>query len=82
MKFQSLTLQNYGSFSGTHPFRLADRGLVLVLGINRDEPRSNSNGAGKSTPWESLDWALFGKVPRDDHSDSVVNDLVGQDCAV
>jgi DNA repair exonuclease SbcCD ATPase subunit len=46
----------------------------MVLGDNRDEPRMNSNGAAKSTLFEALDWCLYGKVPKEDHADSIVND--------
>ena len=74
MKLQEIWIENYGSFAGEHRFQLADRGLVIVLGDNQDEPRMNSNGSGKSTLFDALDWCLFGKVPRDDHADSVVHE--------
>lgn len=73
MKFEYLELENYGSFFGKHRLDLADRGLLLVSGDNRDDPRTSSNGAGKSTIFDALDWALFGAVPRGDRVESVVN---------
>ncbi len=82
MRIERITLSNYGGFQGKHTFQLADRGLCLVLGDNQDEPRMNSNGAGKSTIFDALDWCLFGKVPRDDHADSIINEVVGKDCEV
>ena len=82
MKFQKLKIQNYGSFNGEHEFGLDDRGLVLVLGENQDEPRANANGAGKSTLFEALDWCITGEVPRGDHADSIINEIAGKDCAV
>lgn len=74
MQIVSVTLENFGAYYGRHDFLMSDRGLVLVLGENLDEPRMNSNGAAKSTMFEALDWALFGVVPKGDHVDSVVND--------
>ena len=74
MKINHICLENYGPFFGPHVFRFADRGLVLVQGDNKDEPRMNSNGSGKSTIFDALDWALFGVVPRGDHVDSVRNE--------
>jgi DNA repair exonuclease SbcCD ATPase subunit len=73
-QFLDITLTNYGSFFGTHSFRLADRGLCLILGDNRDDPRMNSNAAGKSMIPDALDWCLFGEVPRDDVADSIINE--------
>lgn len=77
-KFLDVTLTNYGSFNGKHAFRLLDRGLCLILGDNRDEPRMNSNGAGKSMIPDALDWCLFGQVPRGDVAASVVNEKAGK----
>ena len=82
MKLVGVTLSNYGSFQGEHTFSIADRGLVFINGDNRDEPRMSSNGGGKSTLFDSVDWCLFGEVPKGDHSDSIVNDSVGKKCVV
>lgn len=82
MKFKSLHWQNYGSYYGEHEINLFNLGLLLVLGQNHDEPRANSNGSGKSTPWEALDWCLWGTIPKGDHVDSVINAEAGKDCSV
>jgi DNA repair exonuclease SbcCD ATPase subunit len=74
MKVLKVVMENYGAFYGRHEFPIANRGLVLVLGENRDEPRMNSNGSAKSTLLESLDWCLYGVIPKGDHADSVIND--------
>jgi DNA repair exonuclease SbcCD ATPase subunit len=81
MRLLGVELENYGSFWGKHAFRLVDRGLTLVLGENLDEPRMNSNGAAKSTLFESVDWCWYGKPPKGDHVDSVVNEEA-KDCCV
>ena len=83
MKFLDVTIRNFGSFHGQHPpFKIGDRGLVLILGDNRDEPRANSNGAGKSMVLDAVDWCLFGVVPRGDSAESVMNEKAGKDCEV
>lgn len=74
MKIESVEIEGYGSYHGVHTVPLANQGLVLVLGDNRDEPRMDSNGAAKSTIFEAVDWALFGVVPKGDHVDSIIND--------
>lgn len=74
MKITRLDLENYGPFQGKHTFEMTNRGLVLVLGENLDEPRMNSNGSGKSSLFDALDWVLFGEVPKGDHVDSIIHD--------
>lgn len=74
MHIQKIELENYGPFYGRHEFVFEDRGLTLIMGDNQDEPRMNSNGAGKSSILDGLDFCLFGKIPRQDHVDSIVND--------
>lgn len=79
MRILQVTLNNYGQFVGQHTLRLDGRGLVLVLGMNHDEPRMNSNASGKSTVFDAIDWCEFGVVPRADHVDSIVNEQAGGD---
>lgn len=82
MKIQKIEIINYGPFYGKHEFDFSNRGLTLVAGNNLDEPRMDSNGSGKSSIFDALDWGLFGKVPRGDHVDSVINEQAKKDCAV
>lgn len=81
MQIVSVILENYGAYYGRHDFFVSGRGLVLVLGENRDEPRMDSNGAAKSTIFEAMDWALFGVPSKGDHADSVIHDEA-KGCAV
>lgn len=74
MRIDKLCLYNFGPFLGEHVFAFSRKGLILICGKNHDDPRCDSNGSGKSSLFDALDWALFGKVPRGDHVDSVVHD--------
>lgn len=74
MKITKLEIENYAAFAGKHEVSLKDRGLVLITGENLDEPRMDSNGSAKSSLVESLDWCLYGKVTKGDHSDSIIHD--------
>ena len=74
MKILNVELENYGAFYGRHLLDLANKGLTLVLGDNKDEPRMSSNGSAKSTGFEGMDWTLFGDIPKGDHVDSIIND--------
>jgi len=86
LKFVQIKISNYGSYFGTVEIPLADQGLVLVSGKNLDEPKMNSNGSGKSMLFDALDWCLWGRPPRGDHADSVINEEIigtrGGECAV
>ncbi len=82
MRIERIDIKNYGPFLGKHSFQLSDRGLTLVMGDNQDEPKMNSNGAGKSSIFDALDWCLFGKVPRGDHVDSIRNEESKDECGV
>lgn len=74
MRIEKLCFYNYGPFFGEHVFSFSRKGLVLVAGKNWDDPRCDSNGSGKSSIFDALDWGLFGRVPRGDHVDSVIHD--------
>ena len=82
MKILNMLFTNYGSFYGEHTFTFADRGVALILGRNLDDPKSKSNGSGKSTVGDALEWCLFGEVPRGDSADSIVNDEARKGCTV
>lgn len=41
---------------------LSNQGVVLVKGINNFESKTSSNGSGKSSIFEALIWAIYGKT--------------------
>ena len=61
---------------------LNDRGLVLIEGVNEDDPSAKSNGAGKSSIVDALCWCLYGKTARGVSSDAVVNRKTKKNCCV
>lgn len=54
----------------------------MITGENRDDPRANSNGSGKSMILDAIDWCLFGVHPRGDSVQAVVNDVERKNCQV
>jgi DNA repair exonuclease SbcCD ATPase subunit len=81
MKFQNLTISNFGSI-GDIELPLADQGLTLILGRNEDAPKADSNGSGKSLPLDAFTWALWGNTVRGFGSDEVVHNKVNKNCKV
>lgn len=59
-----------------------NKGLVLIQGENHDDTSQNSNGAGKSTMVEALNWAIYNETARGDSGDVIVNEKSGKDCRV
>lgn len=62
MKIQSVTIHNMLSIEDAK-VDFEDNGLVLLEGWNYDDGRAN--GAGKTAIFNSMCFALYGKVPRD-----------------
>ncbi|EOF9313068.1 AAA family ATPase [Vibrio fluvialis] len=81
MKFNRIEIDNFMAV-GTATIDLENKGLVLIQGENLDDSSQNSNGAGKSTIVEALQWAIFNETARGDTGDSVVNRKAGKDCRV
>lgn len=81
MKILSLKARNFLTIGNAH-IHLANKGLVLVQGINEDDSSANSNGAGKSSMSDALSWGLFGKTARGESGDRIVNKTAKKDCVV
>jgi DNA repair exonuclease SbcCD ATPase subunit len=81
VKFTTLALQNFLTI-GEATLGLADRGLVCIQGINKDDTSAESNGAGKSSLADGLCWALYGVTARGVSGDAVVNRSASKDCLV
>lgn len=72
MKFERLAIENFLTI-GDAVLDLADKGLVLVQGVNEDDSSATSNGVGKSSIPDALCWACYGTTARDESGDAVVN---------
>ena len=79
--FKNLAIENFLSI-GEGAITLDSRGLLLIQGVNSDDPSANSNGAGKSSVVDSLCWALYGTTARGKSGDGVINRFEGKNCRV
>ncbi|WP_028449764.1 AAA family ATPase [Chitinibacter tainanensis] len=79
MKFGKLFLQNFMTL-GEAEISLADRGLLLVQGENRDDSSTDSNGAGKSSLLEGLSWVVYGTTAKGVTGDDVINNRAKKEC--
>lgn len=55
-------IHGFGSFQTTSLLSLENRGLAIVTGKNLDATTASSNGAGKSTVFKAISWALYGRT--------------------
>lgn len=81
MKFLTLGIENFLSIEDSI-LTLADRGLVLIQGVNEDNSSALSNGSGKSSIPDALCWALYGVTARGVSGDAVVNRAKAKNCRV
>ena len=64
LEFKSITLRNFLSFGNVEETIPLNKELYqVIVGMNRDKSDSSSdrNGVGKSTIFEALHYAMFGK---------------------
>lgn len=61
--FESLAIQDFKAFRGTHKVPLNLPGVTYLLGENLVTDRLSGNGAAKSTIWDALVWCLYGRTP-------------------
>lgn len=81
MNFEKLEIWNFLTV-GQAAVDLTDRGLLLIQGVNEDDPSAESNGAGKSSIVDALCWSLYGVTARGVTGDAVVNKTAKKDCCV
>ena len=62
VEFDEVEITGFGAFKDEIKYPLNDRGVVCVVGDNRDDSGfADSNGAGKTTLVTAVMWALTGK---------------------
>lgn len=81
MRILSIEIENFLALTEAK-LSLADRGLVLIQGVNSQDSSANSNGAGKSSIADALCWAIYGTTARGESGDAVVNDKAGKNARV
>lgn len=81
MKFPELEINNFLAITNAK-VNLADRGLVLIQGDNQADSSADSNGVGKSSLVEAIEWCWFGETARGLTGDGVINNLAKKDCFV
>lgn len=83
MRFGNMQIRNFMAIA-TAEVNLADRGLVGVQGENTDDTSADSNGAGKSSAFEALQWCLYGETAQGFGADEIVNRFSdgGKNCEV
>ena len=82
MKLKSLAINYFMSFGPDNIIDLADRGLVLINGVNNISATASSNGAGKTNLQEALLWCIFGETSKGVPANDVVNNIHKKDCFV
>ena len=78
---KQVVIQNFMSI-GNATIDFSDSGSILVRGIVQNSTASDSNGAGKSSIVESINWCLFDDTIKGISKDDIVNDKIGKDCFV
>ena len=61
IKFESVEISGYQSIEYAN-INLTEQGIVLVKGVNKYEANTSSNGAGKSSVFEAIYFAIYGKT--------------------
>lgn len=78
--FKRVILDRFLSY-GYAPLNLENRGFTLVEGVNQNPVDcARSNGAGKSTAWDAIVWALTGNTVR--NIKDVANNKCDGGCSV
>ena len=81
MIFKRIKIQNFFSFGPDEESLDLDKpGLYLITGKN--DQTDSSNGAGKSSVFDAICFALFGKVTKDVNLPNIVNNQSDKDCKV
>jgi DNA repair exonuclease SbcCD ATPase subunit len=80
MKFKRLEIDNFLSYGEGTVIEFNNNGIVFVKGINKDT--GGSNGGGKSSLFEGIVWALFGKTIRGVTANDVVNRFTNKNTRV
>jgi DNA repair exonuclease SbcCD ATPase subunit len=71
MKISKLSINNFYSFEETEIDFSNYKGIVSVVGVNKDS--GGSNGSGKSALLEAIVWSVFGKTIRKSNEQAIIH---------
>ena len=82
MRIKTLSIKGFRSFSDwcSVDFSALDNGLYLVTGENHIEEELGANGVGKSSLFEALTFALFGKTSTNLRAGDIINKNIPSQC--
>lgn len=80
-ELEEIVIENFGTIEHIK-LVLNTPGMILITGLNKDAPKAESNGAGKSLLLDAICWCLWGKTVRGLTTDDVVRRQAGKDCCV
>lgn len=81
MELIDIEIENFGTIERIKMV-LNTPGMILITGQNKDAPKADSNGSGKSLLLDAICWCLWGGTVRGLSGDDVVRRQHGKDCAV
>lgn len=71
---RSMQISGFRSFRGEETMKFPrGGGFFLLTGDNQVEPDLGANGAGKSSVWDAMVWAFYGKTTRGLRASNVAN---------
>lgn len=73
IRFNTISLQGFLSFGDLQVLDLV-KGNTSIIGINKTDNYSESNGSGKSALVEAIVWCLTGSTTRGISADKVINE--------
>lgn len=79
VKINYIEAQNFRSYK-YFKFNLDNKGLILVKGQASNTDENVSNGAGKTSIFYALLYALYGETADGAKGDEVINNKVGKEC--
>lgn len=62
IRFTKLIVEGFQSIGSKAELDLEGQGITIIKGINEYEGKASSNGSGKTSLMEALNWCLFGKT--------------------
>lgn len=71
--FDGLMISGFMPFAKSYDIRLANRGIVFIVGENKLSRMADSNGAGKSAILDAFSWVHYDKILRGTEGQRIVN---------